>query len=306
MNPNFLFLNKGDGTFEDATESSGAAYDEKGQAQSGMGVDAEDVNGDGLPELFVTNFANEYNTLYHEPGQGHVHGRDPLLRPGRRHHAVGRLGDRAWPTSTTTAGPTTSSPTATSTTTADELGQIVRLRRASAALPQPRGASGSAWRPATPAPTSTPSTSAGARRSATSTTTATSTSSSTTRTRPPALLRNDTKTDNHWIRLDLQGTRSNRDAVGARVEAVIPAEAIGVKPDPKDAANAKSEPSAMTTIYRQRKGGTSMESANDPRVLIGVGQAQEVAKLTVRWPSGAVTTLEHLATNRTHKIVEPK
>ena len=64
MNPNFLFLNRGDGTFEDATESSGAAYDEKGQAQSGMGVDAEDVNGDGLPDLFVTNFANEYNTLY--------------------------------------------------------------------------------------------------------------------------------------------------------------------------------------------------------------------------------------------------
>ena len=49
MNPNFLFINKGDGTFEDATESSGAAYDEKGQAQSGMGVDAEDVDGDGDP-----------------------------------------------------------------------------------------------------------------------------------------------------------------------------------------------------------------------------------------------------------------
>ncbi len=64
MNPNFLFLNRGDGTFEDATESSGAAYDEKGQAQSGMGVDAEDVNGDGLPDLLVTNFANEYNTLH--------------------------------------------------------------------------------------------------------------------------------------------------------------------------------------------------------------------------------------------------
>jgi hypothetical protein len=61
-----------------------------------------------------------------------------------------------------------------------------------------------------------------------------------------------------------------------------------------------------TTISRQRKGGSSMESAHDPRVLIGVGPAEEVAKLTVRWPSGTVTTLEHVATNRTHKIVEPK
>ena len=70
MNPNFLFLNQGDGTFEDATETSGAAFDEKGQAQSGMGVDAEDVDGDGLPDLFVTNFANEYNTLYQNLGNG--------------------------------------------------------------------------------------------------------------------------------------------------------------------------------------------------------------------------------------------
>ena len=34
-----------------------------------MGVDAEDVDGDGLPELFVTNFANDYNTLYRNLGR---------------------------------------------------------------------------------------------------------------------------------------------------------------------------------------------------------------------------------------------
>ena len=66
---------------------------------------------------------------------------------------------------------------------------------------------------------------------------------------PPALLRNDTKNDNRWIRLELRGTRSNRDAIGARVEVVV----------------------GGRTIYRQRKGGCSMESANDPRLLIGVG-----------------------------------
>ena len=49
-----------------------------------------------------------------------------------------------------------------------------------------------------------------------------------------------------------------------------------------------------------------MESTNDPRLLIGVGPEAEVTKLTVRWPSGAVTTREHLATNQTHEIVEPK
>ncbi len=49
-----------------------------------------------------------------------------------------------------------------------------------------------------------------------------------------------------------------------------------------------------------------MESAHDPRVLIGVGRAEVVSELTVRWPSGAVSTLEHVATNRTYKIVEPR
>ena len=48
-----------------------------------------------------------------------------------------------------------------------------------------------------------------------------------------------------------------------------------------------------------------MESSNDPRVLIGVGPVEEVATLTVRWPSGQVTKLEHLKTNETHKLVEP-
>ena len=72
MNPNFLFLNKGDGTFEDVDRDPRApASTTRGQAQSGMGVDAEDVDGDGLPELFVTNFANEYNTLYQNLGNGH-------------------------------------------------------------------------------------------------------------------------------------------------------------------------------------------------------------------------------------------
>ena len=79
MNPNFLFLNRGDGTLEDVSEISGAAYNINGMAQSGMGVDAEDVNGDGLPELFVTNFANEYSTLYQNFGNGIFYDNTPFF-----------------------------------------------------------------------------------------------------------------------------------------------------------------------------------------------------------------------------------
>ncbi len=64
QDPNFLFLNRGNGTFRDATDESGAGLNIEGRTSAGMGVDAEDLDGDGTPELFVTNFQEEYNTLF--------------------------------------------------------------------------------------------------------------------------------------------------------------------------------------------------------------------------------------------------
>ena len=100
----------------------------------------------------------------------------------------------------------------------------------------------------------------------------------------PALLRNDTQTDNHWIRLSLVGTVSNRDAVGARVEVEL----------------------AGRTLVRQRKGGASLESSHDPRLLIGLGQEAEARKVTIRWPSGRVSVAEHLAADTSYRVVEPR
>lgn len=68
LNPNFLFFGEGSGTFRNATETSGAAYDSLGREQASMGVDAADIDGDGRFELFVTNFQHEYNTLYQNLG----------------------------------------------------------------------------------------------------------------------------------------------------------------------------------------------------------------------------------------------
>jgi hypothetical protein len=65
---NLLFENRGDGTFEDRSLLSGAGLSGNGTAQAGMGVDAGDVNGDGRFDLFVTNFSDDYNTLYLNQG----------------------------------------------------------------------------------------------------------------------------------------------------------------------------------------------------------------------------------------------
>jgi hypothetical protein len=57
-------------------------------------------------------------------------------------------------------------------------------------------------------------------------------------------------------------------------------------------------------ICRQLKGGVSLESANDPRLLVGVGP-NPIKKMTIVWPSGVVTEMADVELDREHKIVEP-
>ncbi len=281
MCPNFLFLNRGDGTFEDATESSGAAYDEKGQAQSGMGVDAEDVNGDGLPDLLVTNFANEYNTLHLNLVNGLFMDATafyglaadtmPFVGWGT---ALADFDNDGWPDNFVANGHVDDN--------RRQLGQHYEYAEPPLLFVNLKGKRFRlATRDAGPY-FETKHVGRGAafgdldndgdldiivnHKDA-----------------APALLRNDTRSDNHWVRLELRGTQSNRDGIGTRVEVDV----------------------GGRTIFRQRKGGYSLESSNDPRLLIGVGPNGEVDRVTLRWPSGAVSTLEHLKTDRSYQIVEP-
>jgi len=67
---NFLYRNNGDGTFVDVAYGAGVGYDGSGKPQAGMGTDCADVDNDGLPDIFVTNYSEELNTLYQNRGQG--------------------------------------------------------------------------------------------------------------------------------------------------------------------------------------------------------------------------------------------
>ena len=70
LNANSFYLNDGTGKFRDETELSGVGYDSRGNSQAGMGVDAADYNRDGLIDLFVTNFKDEYSSLYQARDSG--------------------------------------------------------------------------------------------------------------------------------------------------------------------------------------------------------------------------------------------
>ena len=67
-NPNYFYRNDGGGRFTEIGAWNGAAYDLDGAAQASMGVEAGDLDGDGLEELLVTNFARDHTTLYHNLG----------------------------------------------------------------------------------------------------------------------------------------------------------------------------------------------------------------------------------------------
>jgi hypothetical protein len=67
--PNFFYKNNGNGTFEEIGFLSGTAVNENGSEQGSMGVTVGDYDHDGNLDLFVTNFDDDYNTLYHNDGK---------------------------------------------------------------------------------------------------------------------------------------------------------------------------------------------------------------------------------------------
>ena len=67
--PNFLYHNNGDGTFKEIAFISGTAVNESGSEQGCMGVTLGDYDHDGKLDLFITNFDDEYNILYHNEGR---------------------------------------------------------------------------------------------------------------------------------------------------------------------------------------------------------------------------------------------
>jgi hypothetical protein len=281
QDPNFLFLNRGDGTFRDVTADSGAGLNIEGRTSAGMGVDAEDVDGDGRPELFVTNFQEEYNTLFKNLGSGAF--LDVTAMFGLAVESLPWIGwgctladldSDGWPDIVVANGHI------------DDNAQVFGQPAGYAEPPELyQNVAGKRFKLANQG--------AGSYFAATHVGHGLAAGDLdddgdidlviSHKDGPPAILRNDTPRAGHWIRLKLVGTRSNRDAIGALVKV-------------EDGGR---------TIHRQRKGGCSLMSSHDPRLLIGLGSASPHVRVTVQWPSGLISRLDRLATNQTHEIVEP-
>jgi hypothetical protein len=100
----------------------------------------------------------------------------------------------------------------------------------------------------------------------------------------PVLLRNTASHDNSWIGLELEGTRSNRDAIGTKVVFV----------------------SGQRKLVRWITSGASYLSSHDKRLLFGLGHSGTPVSAEIHWPSGQLQSVSGLAINRYHKMVEPR
>jgi len=96
------------------------------------------------------------------------------------------------------------------------------------------------------------------------------------------ILHNEGSSSNHWITLQLVGTRSNRLALGARVRVVA---------------------GSISQIDEVRSGGSYL-SQNDLRVHFGLGPADKVDRIEVRWPYGGTQVLQNLACDRFYVLKE--
>lgn len=271
--PNFLFVNRGnadDGTprFDEQGVTSGLGLDRDGKAQACMGVAADDVDGDGRIDLFVTNYYRQSNTLYLHDATGFS---DETPAAGLRTPSFDMLGFGAQFLDADLDGKSDLIVTnghvddysyrgepyrmpaqvfrnqgnaRFAEVSAAELGEFFTQQHLG------RGLARVDWnRDGRPDAVVSHLDS------------------------PAALLTNRTATAAHYLALSLRGVRCARDAIGARVTAEI----------------------GGRDVVKQLVAGDGYQASNERKLIIGLGDDTQVANLRIRWPAGDEQTFADVA-----------
>jgi len=261
--PSLLFRNNRDGTFSEIGTEAGVAFNEHGFEQGGMGVAVGDFDGDGLIDLFKTNFAGDYPNVYRNVGKGIFE--DVVIRAGLgvNPQYVGwgiglvdldndgypdilQVNGHVYPELDNRNGNERyRNPRLVYRNLGDGRFEDVsdRAGPAIASVHSSRGAAFADFDNDGDVDVVVMNMS-----------------------ERPSLLRNDLKSANHWIAIQLEGTRSNRSAIGALVSIET---------------NGRKQTQAVLSQ-------SSFVSQNDSRLHFGLGASDKISGIRVVWPSGGV------------------
>jgi enediyne biosynthesis protein E4 len=280
--PNLLLINKHDGTFVDRGDEAEVSLDENGVAKAGMGVDAGDVLGDGHPAFVVTNFNDEFHSLFVSSGEY------PFEDWTRRSHLAALTKSYVgWGVNFLDYDNDGILDLVIANGHLNQVFEIVGgdvkykeppllLRNnGQAVFEDMQAEAGSAFQKGyngrglaigdfdNDGATDIIFTALDQR---------------------PVLLHNNVGASNSWIGFQLIGTKSNRDAIGAKLTLR----------------------SADRKLVRWITGGSSYLSTHDNRIIFGLGQQGPPPRsLEIRWPNGLAQSVSGLEPNRYHVIREP-
>ena len=277
--PSILYHNNRDGTFTDVGVTAGAAFNEDGREQAGMGSTIGDYNGDGRLDIFKTNFSDDTSTLYRNNGDGTFEDVTTAAGLGLYTKYLGwgtmffDFDNDGWPDLLLVNG---------------HVYPEVDKQNLGSSYQEPRilyrnlGNGTFADISATAGPAIT--TVASSRGLAVGDLWNDGKLSAviSNMNAAPSLLVNQVRSANHWIGIRTVGTKSNRDGIGARITVKV----------------------GTRTLIDEVRSGSSYDSNSDMRVHFGLGAATKIDSAQVRWPSGLVERFENLRVDAIQTVTE--
>jgi hypothetical protein len=278
---NFLYLNERGVVFRDVGELSGVAYDALGNAQSGMGIATHDYDGNGFLDILVTNLSNEAYVLYRNEGDGLY--TDVTFPAGVGRASLPLTGwgtafldvDNSGSTFVVAANGHVMDTIERVNDSLKYLQPLLLLKLAGRSFVDVTKDYGQALLK---------------RRAARGLSVGDFDNDGRLDlivcncNQTPDLLQNRVSSQNHWLKIHLVGTGSNRDGIGTRVRLKT----------------------GGGTQELERIGGGSYLSSSDPRLHFGLGKATRVEQLEVFWPSGAYEKLKDLKVDQIIRLTEPR
>lgn len=277
---NSLFHNKGNGKFDEIAFQAGVSLPDQGAVISGMGVDARDLNNDGAPDIVVVALDHETFPIYQNDGKGTFteitapSGMALESNPMSGYSPnIADFDNDGWKDIFVSRGDVQSSAKATNkavtqpnTVFRNVAGKnfVALTNEAGFGATEPKRHRGSAYGDFNHDGKLDLVVSAlGA---------------------PAEIWMNDSPNANHWIELALEGTRSNRDGIGAKVKVVAGGQ----------------------TQFNQYSTAAGYASSSAGPMHFGIGSAKKIDEIEIRWPSGTVQVLKDLTADQVLKVKEPK